>query len=29
MERAFGALQGRIPQELRIRGLATLEAGNG
>jgi hypothetical protein len=28
MERAFGTLQGRIPQELRIRGLATAEAAN-
>ncbi|MEA3104863.1 MAG: hypothetical protein QOF74_9103, partial [Caballeronia mineralivorans] len=28
MERAFGTLQGRVPQELRIRGLATAEAAN-
>jgi hypothetical protein len=28
MERAFGTLQGRIPQELRIRGLATAEVAN-
>ena len=28
MERAFGTLQGRIPQELRVRGLATMEAAN-
>lgn len=28
MERAFGTLQGRVPQELRVRGLATMEAAN-
>ena len=28
MERAFGTLQGRLPQELRIRELATAEAAN-
>jgi hypothetical protein len=28
MERAFGTLQGRLPQELRIRGLASAEAAN-
>lgn len=28
MERAFGTLQGRIPQELRTRGLATAAAAN-
>ena len=28
MERAFGTLQGRIPQELRVRGHATAEAAN-
>ena len=28
MERAFGTLQGRIPQELRVRGLATVEVAN-
>lgn len=28
MERAFGTLQGRIPQELRVRGCATAEAAN-
>jgi hypothetical protein len=28
MERAFGTLQGRVPQELRVRGLATAEAAN-
>jgi hypothetical protein len=28
MERAFGTLQGRIPQELRIRGLATTASAN-
>jgi transposase InsO family protein len=28
MERAFGTLQGRLPQELRLRGLATIAAAN-
>ena len=28
MERAFGTLQGRVPQELRARGLATMAAAN-
>jgi transposase len=28
MERAFGTLQGRVPQELRVRGLATIAAAN-
>jgi len=28
MERAFGTLQGRLPQELRLRGLATMAAAN-
>jgi hypothetical protein len=28
MERAFGTLQGRLPQELRVRGLATADAAN-
>lgn len=29
MERAFGTLQGRVPQELRLRGLTTAETANG
>ena len=28
MERAFGTLQGRLPPELRVRGLASIEAAN-
>ena len=28
MERAFGTLQGRLPQELRVRGLTTVSAAN-
>ena len=28
LERAFGTLQGRLPQELRLRGLATMAAAN-
>lgn len=28
MERAFGTLQGRVPQELRLHGLGTMEAAN-
>jgi hypothetical protein len=27
-ERSFGALQGRLPHELRLRGIGTLEADN-
>jgi hypothetical protein len=28
MERAFGTLQGRLPQEMRVAGVATMAAGN-
>ena len=28
MERAFGTLQGRLPQELRVRGLTSMAAAN-
>ena len=28
MERAFGTLQGRLPQELRVRGLSSMAAAN-
>lgn len=28
MERAFGTLQGRLPQEMRVAGIATMAAGN-
>ncbi|MGH7210880.1 MAG: ISNCY family transposase [Acetobacteraceae bacterium] len=28
MERAFGTLQGRVPQELRLHGISTIEAAN-
>ena len=28
MERAFGTLQGRLPQELRVRGVTSMAAAN-